>query len=122
MQKSTNGTSVMDKPFTAKDICNIIGACKDSYVQEISIGDLKIKFTDARGEGSAYVPGREWYEGSVGAEGDVREKIDTDPEIQLTDEQKEALEQLEMDALALEDPLAYESMIIDDYMRSHNAN
>lgn len=93
--------------LTAKEICEIIKACKDSEVSSLKFGELKLKFGPPKAK---FVRPEQTQEISEIDYEPTEDSVEIDPNLETT--QKEILDEVEMANLALEDPEAYEEMLL----------
>lgn len=100
------------KIYSANELCNIIKTCNKYEVTNLKIGGIEIDFK-VQGTETAQA-GMPWPTQKAAP----KRKGDTAPlkPLELTDKDREELEELERDQLALDDPLAYEAGIIKDFM------
>lgn len=106
---STSGTisrtrkkvKVDEAIFTAKELCEIIRAAKSTNLKVMRYRGLELEFgltlSDYADEFHVEPP----------------RQIPGTPEVEPTPEQKELLEELALDQLAIDDPTAYEKQLID---------
>jgi hypothetical protein len=89
--------------FTAKDISTIIKACKDSGVRSLDCGGLKLSFEPEERE-IAPMAGAHQEELIVGPQESM-------PERELSSEDEEELNELELQNLMISDPVGYENLM-----------
>jgi len=104
--------------FSAKDICDILRACQKSSVKELKLGDMCVSFTvesthtgqnDASEQDLGHVHANNAvFEPIYGQNG----QIDMD---MVTSEQQDEIRKFEENLTMIDDPVAYEQMIIDSY-------
>jgi hypothetical protein len=108
---STTGTSNTAR-FDAEGLCSIIEVAAKSKVKELKLGDLCVRFQEEP----------RFLNASAGqiAEGehltlDQEPLSEPVPQTIMTADQKQVLRQLQENQMMIEDPIAFEQSVIDDY-------
>lgn len=105
--------------FKVKEICHIIRVCSEAGVTELKFGGLEVKF------GGAFSPADKPKPATLGfQENKAYQSLPQKPVLpesdtfsqQMSFTDRSVLEELERSQLMLEDPLAYEQMVIDSYV------
>lgn len=99
--------------FKEIDICNIIKTCAESGVQKFAIGELVIDFQQA-GVSAQVWPGMEHTPPNPGTD---TEPVNT---LELTQVDRELLEELEETQTMMDDPEQFEQNIIDSYLQTND--
>lgn len=97
--------------FQVKEICRIIETCRKFQVSKLKFKDLEIHLNESPG----IVQGFDVHkENVIQKPASAKEIEDAQLKISLVDEQ--TLEELELSQLALDDPLAYETLVCDEHL------
>lgn len=106
--------------FKVKEICHIVRVCSEAGVTELKFGDLEVKF------GGAFLSSPTKTEPApLGfSEKEAYQSLPLKPVLpdsntlsqKMNFIDKQVLEELERSQLMLEDPLAYEQLVIDEHI------
>jgi len=90
--------------FTAIEVCEIIAACGNSGVKEFAFRDLRITFQARKNDGQD--------EPIYQSPGPVTEIVSNQFDESLIQQDEMAMKEDELSLLKIEDPLAYEQMLM----------
>lgn len=105
-------TAKIGKIYSANELCNIIKTCSKNGVSNLKISGIEIDFmspgTDSPQVG-AWTPQKRVS---------IKQTAETTPlkPLELSDKELEEIEELERAQIALDDPIAFEQQVINDFM------
>ena len=106
--RSPHGTKNMEIDFSAKDICNIIKACKDTGVTELCLGSLQLKLDASSAQPSQIAR--------------AIEALPFPPQLEQTDHKQlsllddSAVKEMIQAQQAIDDPTGFETDICDGFI------
>lgn len=128
--KSTSGTTSTDSPnpeekgLGYKAVCAIITSCHNAGVRRLSFGDLEVEFgvSSQALDSSDPVPGvypAEVFNEDLSEEHRRMGGVAEGGAMLMTDAQRAVVDEIEMDRLMTEDPLAYEEILINNEIKAN---
>lgn len=102
----------------AKEICRIIKVCQKSRVLSLELGAIRISFQGANSRSVSKEASEIAETKSIPLAGEVSAHADVEvPRSLLTPADKDALEEAQIAQLMIDDPSAYEKLMIDDHLQ-----
>lgn len=104
----------MEIDFKDIDICNIIKACANSGVQQLSFGQLQISFKQVG------IPAVDVWSGmshTPPVSGTTKEQVQ---KIDMTVQDRELLEELQETQTMMDDPVQWEQNVIDSFIQQND--